>query len=248
MERELEDYLGWLRRSGVDFTVAPGIVRDPDKDGSRVSGDATTRHLAMPGLPGIVEHRDPTTGVASDHATHSVAWAMLRSKPARRVWDVGCGTGVLAVVAKLAGAREVLATDVDPRALELAARTAYAAGVEIGLLEGSLLEPLPDGAQADLVVANLPHKPVPEGMDLLVAQNGGPSGCEVHCAFAIQAEARLRAGARVLFFAHSLPDPQLLRCHAESFALELVSWKRRYLLPGEFGRLQDHFLERARRG
>jgi SAM-dependent methyltransferase len=248
VQAELERYFDWLRGHGVRFEVADNLVRDPDKDGPRVHGDLTRRTLEMPGLPDLVEHRDPEAGIASDHATHSVAWAMLREPHGIAVWDIGCGTGVLAVVAALAGAESVLATDVDPRVLDHARATAEEAGVQVQLLAGSLLEPVPEAESADLVVANLPHKPVPKKFDLLIAQHGGPDGAAVQCAFASQAAPRLGQGARVLFFLHSLPDPRLFQCYMEHFDLTAVSWKRRYLLKGEYGPLQDYFMERARKG
>jgi SAM-dependent methyltransferase len=247
VEPELECYFDWLRDYGVTFDRAAEIVRDTDKDGPRVRSGVTRRRLRVPGLPDLIEHRDPEAGVASDHATHSVASAMVREEPGQRVWDIGCGTGVLAVAAALNGAEAVIGTDVDPRALEMARGTARGAGVEIRLLEGSLLDPIPVEETADLIVANLPHKPVPAEFELLIAQHGGDDGASVHTAFATQAAERLKKGARILFFLHSLPDPRLLRHYGESFDLTAVSWKRRYLLEGEYGPLQDHFMARSKK-
>ncbi|MGE0763309.1 MAG: 50S ribosomal protein L11 methyltransferase [Bdellovibrionales bacterium] len=44
----------------------------------------------------------------------------LRTRPGARVLDVGTGTGILAILAKLLGAREVVATDIDPEAVRVA--------------------------------------------------------------------------------------------------------------------------------
>ena len=41
-----------------------------------------------------------------------------------RVLDVGCGSGILAIAAGLLGAREVLAVDIDPIAVEASAANA----------------------------------------------------------------------------------------------------------------------------
>ena len=51
----------------------------------------------------------------------------------RRVLDFGCGSGVVAIAAALAGAREVVACDVDPLALEATRRNADLNGVELVL-------------------------------------------------------------------------------------------------------------------
>jgi len=52
----------------------------------------------------------------------------------RKVVDAGCGTGILAIGAKLLGASDVVAVDVDEVALEAAMRNASALGVDICLL------------------------------------------------------------------------------------------------------------------
>jgi len=44
----------------------------------------------------------------------------LRTRPGARVLDVGTGTGILAIMAKLLGAGEVIATDIDPEAVRVA--------------------------------------------------------------------------------------------------------------------------------
>lgn len=47
------------------------------------------------------------------------------------VQDLGCGTGILAIGAKLLGARKVVGYDMDPKALEIANINARKLGVEI---------------------------------------------------------------------------------------------------------------------
>jgi len=245
---ELERYLDWLASHGVAFAVAPDLVRDPDHDGPLVVGAEPERRWSWPGLPPVVEHRDPAAGLAADHATDAVARLLARRRVVGDAWDIGVGTGVLAVVAALAGARSVLATDVDEPVLALARRTVAASGRTIDLRAGSLLAAVPADARADLVIANLPHKPVPDGWPLRIAQAGGEQGDAVHGAFVDQAAPRLAPGAVVTMFLHSLPTPRLLRRYVAHFDLTLHSWKRRYFQHGEYGRLQDLFLARSERG
>ena len=52
----------------------------------------------------------------------------------KKVADMGCGTGILAIGAKLLGAEDVVAVDADERAVEMAMKNADALGVDIGLL------------------------------------------------------------------------------------------------------------------
>jgi ribosomal protein L11 methyltransferase len=67
--------------------------------------------------------------------------------------DLGCGSGVLAIVAALLGYSPVLALDFDPLAVEATAANAAVNGVAIDVRRFNLLtEQTPD---ADLVVANV---------------------------------------------------------------------------------------------
>lgn len=247
MEPDLGFYLEWLERNGVDFAVAGDLVREPDHDGPLVVGDEPTREFCFDGIHCFVEHRDPAAGIAADHASESVVRLMLPYvEPGCRVWDIGCGTGVLAMAAALAGAR-VIGTDLNRRALEFARLTAAESNVDMPLYEGSVLEPIPEGEEADMVVANLPHKPTVEGA-VSISQAGGPEGDQAHSAFVCQADRRLAPGTRVFFFLHSLPDPRLLRAYAERFDLSLLAWKRRWFQPGEYGDLQEYFVRRSAEG
>jgi len=47
------------------------------------------------------------------------------------VQDLGCGTGILAIGAKLLGAKRVIGYDADPKALEIAKKNAEKLGVEV---------------------------------------------------------------------------------------------------------------------
>jgi hypothetical protein len=75
--------------------------------------------------------------------------------------DIGTGSGVQALHASRHSER-VIATDLSPRALRLAALTAALSGVDIELREGNLLEPLA-GERVDLVVSNPPFVVSPAG-------------------------------------------------------------------------------------
>ena len=71
-----------------------------------------------------------------------------------RVLDVGCGSGILAIAAGLLGAREVLAVDVDPIAVE--ATTANAARNRLGRVITARAGSAPTGeGPFDVVLANL---------------------------------------------------------------------------------------------
>lgn len=69
------------------------------------------------------------------------------------VLDAGCGTGIFAIGAKLLGAAEVIALDVDEGALSVAMANATALGVDLSLLTVDILDfPEP----VDTVIQNPP--------------------------------------------------------------------------------------------
>jgi len=68
----------------------------------------------------------------------------------KRVVDFATGSGLVAIAAKLAGAREVLAADIDPWASQVVALNAAANGVMIDFTNRDLIDTLLD---ADVVLA-----------------------------------------------------------------------------------------------
>ncbi len=77
--------------------------------------------------PGLEQYPTPA-GIAADVAYIALAKGDLSG---RRVLDLGCGNGVLAIAAALMGASEVSGVDVDPEALDVARRNARKARVDV---------------------------------------------------------------------------------------------------------------------
>lgn len=90
------------------------------------------------------------------HPTTQLALAALQAVgcEGRRVLDVGTGSGVLSVAAVLLGAREVVAVDHDPEAVEVAAGNVERNGVAGRVAVGGWTVDEVDGV-FDVVVANL---------------------------------------------------------------------------------------------
>ena len=82
-------------------------------------------------------------------------WSDADLVEGRTALDVGCGSGILAILCGLVGARDVLGVDTDPLAVETTIANAALNGMGgvVSARQGSV--PLPDGTVFDLVVANL---------------------------------------------------------------------------------------------
>lgn len=63
----------------------------------------------------------------------------------RRVLDLGAGSGLVAIAAAKAGARDVLAVDIDPIGIAALKLNAAANGVELSAMHGDLLDGPPPG-------------------------------------------------------------------------------------------------------
>ena len=87
---------------------------------------------------------------------------LLKARPYRRVLDVGCGTGVLAIAAAKCGAHAVVGTDIDRVSVRIArenaglnqtrARFVHAAGLDHPMVRGA--------RPYDLVFANILARPL----------------------------------------------------------------------------------------
>ena len=95
---------------------------------------------------------DFVLGVSS--ASSTLAQLTVRA-PVARALDLGTGCGVQSLhLARHAG--QVVATDLNPRALALAEMTAMINSVEIDLRQGNLYEPVA-GERFDLITSNPPY-------------------------------------------------------------------------------------------
>lgn len=130
---------------------------------------------------------DVVTGVNA--ASRTLATLTVR-RPVERALDVGTGSGVEALLAAR-HAQTVVATDVNPRALEYAALGAGLNGLPLDLRLGSLFEPV-DGERFDLIVANPPFVVSPDSA--FVYRDSGQPGDAICRAVVRGADAHLRPG------------------------------------------------------
>ncbi len=106
----------------------------------------------------VVVRLDP--GMAFGNGAHATTLMCLRLleehlSPGQLVYDVGTGSGVLAIAAALLGAGRVVAVDIDPVAVRVARDNVAINGLgdRVEVVAGSLLGPVSE--KAGLIVANI---------------------------------------------------------------------------------------------
>lgn len=119
-----------------------------------LTGDQPFRRLTLIVRPGVFIPR-PETEIVVEHALAAVSGV---AAPA--VVDVGTGTGAIALTIKdeRPDAR-VLAIDLSPEAVSLARENATGSALDVEVVQGDLLEPVPAALRGsiDLVVSNPPY-------------------------------------------------------------------------------------------
>lgn len=144
-----------------------------------------------PGLDGRQAPMDPGYVLGVSEASSSLAQLTVRDQVGRAL-DLGTGCGVQALhLAQHAG--EVVATDVNPRALAMARLTAALNGLDIDVRDGSLFEPVA-GERFDLIATNPPFVISPPGTERLVYRDSGMPGDSVVRHLVENAEAHLNPG------------------------------------------------------
>lgn len=91
-----------------------------------------------------------------DHPTTRMCLQLLEGIPlqGRTFADVGCGSGVLSIAASLLGAKEIVAIDSEPEAIEVAMANFARNEVKAKAVVGEGFEPL-NGKRCDVVASNL---------------------------------------------------------------------------------------------
>ncbi len=118
-------------------------------------------------------HHGTTTGCMS--ALDSI----LKYRRPRRILDVGCGTGILAIAAAKTLRHSTVASDIDPEALEVTrfnARLNHAAPLVTAVCAAGLKSPaITRKAPYDLIFANILARPLlalAQGLSVCLAANG----------------------------------------------------------------------------
>ncbi len=140
-----------------DWATSWKTYYKPEKVGSRVVIKPTWEAYT-PGPTDLVVELDP--GMAFGTGTHPTTVMCIQAleeniRGGEKVFDVGTGSGVLAIIAAKLGAADITAVDLDETAVRVAAENVEFNDVSdrVRVLEGNLLDVV-DG-QAEVVVANI---------------------------------------------------------------------------------------------
>ncbi|TMK91668.1 MAG: methyltransferase domain-containing protein [Actinobacteria bacterium] len=148
-------------------------------------------------------------GVFSPTTTSRTLADALEITPGDTVIDVGCGSGVLSIVAAKLGAARVYGVDLSQRAVEAAKENARRLGLDhiCEFRGGDLLEPVRD-VQADVLIGDVSGIP-----DAIAAESGwfddvpagGPTGAELPAKFLRSIGDTLAMGGRLYLPTGTIP-------------------------------------------
>ena len=169
----LAERIAALRHAGAALgagTISHSFVADEDwaetwkayihteKIGERIVVRPTWEEYT-PSADEIVIELDPGAAFGTGaHATTAMClrWLEHLVSPGMRVYDVGCGSGILAVAAAKLGAGEVIAMDYDPVVVSVAEENIRQNNVHnVVACESDLLSACEGAAPAELITANI---------------------------------------------------------------------------------------------
>lgn len=161
-----------VRAGDAETALAPVSPAALEEAGILVTDGDSTRSaiklvphgdLLIASDPDMTQGADDRNWVAGIHPPSVTLAKLAVRRPVQRALDVGTGNGVQALLAAQHSA-EVVATDINPRALQYAEFNARLNGIEnVTFREGSFFEPVA-GEQFDLIVSNPPYVISPESL------------------------------------------------------------------------------------
>lgn len=162
-EANLEANLEELKKNGVQFgEILKGEIdaADYENEWKKYYNPIKTKNITIvptwieynPGKDEKIMRLDP--GMAFGTGSHATTRTCLElmSVEGKDVIDVGCGSGILGIAAKICGAKSVYMCDIDAQAVEFATKNAELNNVVATIEKADLLE---GEQQADFIFANI---------------------------------------------------------------------------------------------
>ena len=198
-DRPLSDEERALLRDGVRRRAAGEPLQ-------YVTGEVAFRHIVVKVRPGVLIPR-PETEVLVDSVLGAID-AAIGDRGEALVVDLCTGSGCIALaIAQERPAARVVATDLSPVAIEVAAENAARLGLaaRIDCREGDLFAPVPRELLGtfDVVIANPPYIPSADlvnlstevsGFEPHLALDGGPDGLDIFRRILLEARCWLAPG------------------------------------------------------
>jgi release factor glutamine methyltransferase len=148
----------------------------------------------------------PDVLIPRPETEHVIETALAAAPHARRIVDVGCGSGAIAVTLGLEMETEVCGTDISPAALSVAAANAARLEARVAFVACDLLAAFAPRS-FDLVVSNPPYVPLGEAPGLQrevrdhephVALFAGETGLDIYARLVEEAARVLRPGGALI--------------------------------------------------
>lgn len=145
----------------------------------------------------------------------------LEFEPGSVVVDVGCGSGILSIIAAKLGASRVYGVDAAEGTVEVASANAEAHGVadKVVFAQGDMFDPLDPDIEADVVIGDVSGIPdeiasasgwFPSGL------SGGPTGAELPMRMIEESKRLLKKGGSLFLPTGSLQDETSILDRARS--------------------------------
>ncbi|NLZ25759.1 MAG: 50S ribosomal protein L11 methyltransferase, partial [Clostridiales bacterium] len=133
-ENEWKKYYKPIKTKNI--TVVPGWIDYTPSDGEKII------------------RLDPGKAFGTgEHATTRMCLELMPDVKGKKVLDIGCGSGILGISAKLCGADDVYMCDLDPDSVEFSKQNADINGVELTVEKADLLEKTE--LKGDVIFANI---------------------------------------------------------------------------------------------
>lgn len=232
--------LGHLEQAGIVTATTDGVraaleIRPYAATGAGVGFDGWIANDLIPILDGRLGRSRPDYVLGASPASTTLAQMTVR-RPVGRALDLGTGCGIQSLL--LAGhADHVVATDLNPRAIEVASLTAGLNLLDLGLRVGSLYEPVA-GEEFDLIVTNPPYVMSPPTGERLVYREGLFEADELVRRVVVEGASHLAPGGVLQVLGNwavtDEPWEERLRAWIEPTGCDALVLQREHLDPYEY--------------